>query len=165
MILLKSCWLVFGSVAHVWSNTEVQGMVSWRVLLCPLHSLLLATGCCAVTHIHPACKALSSGPLPALPALLHFREVYSKYANSAKAKRLRIRSFSVWFCSFEGICFIFRSHHAYRASDALRSVFRIQLKESWSTAKQRVWILYVVEKKDNVLVSKHYEIELIPREN
>lgn len=104
-----------------------------QALLCPLPGLLLATGCCAVTHIHPACKALSSGPLPALPALLHFTEVCSKYANSAKAKRLRIRSFSVWFCSFEGICFIFRSHHAYKTSDALRSVVKIQSKESWST--------------------------------
>lgn len=88
------------------------GNGSSRALLCPVPGLLLATGCCAVTHIHPACKALSSGPLPALPALLHFRGVCSKYANSAKAKRLRVRSFSVWFCSFEGICFIFRSHHA-----------------------------------------------------
>lgn len=71
----------------------------------------------------PCLQALSSGPLPAFAVLLQFIEVCSKYANNAKAERLRIRSFSVCFCSFEGICFIFRFHHAYRASNAIRSVF------------------------------------------
>lgn len=89
---------------------------------------------CSDPH-SPCLQALSSGPLPGFPALFQFIEVCSKYTNNAKAKRLRIRSFSTCFCSFEGFFFFFlicRSHYAYRASNAFKvCIFIVGLKESW----------------------------------
>ena len=84
----------------------------------PLHRVLLGAG---RDPCSPCRQASLSGPAPAFAALLWL--VGSEHANSARAERLRIRSFSAWSCSFEGICFTFKSHRADRASNAVGSVF------------------------------------------
>lgn len=135
-IHFKPSWFVFESVAHVWSKAGVQGMLSFG------HGCAPSLVCCwPLGVVLWPTFTLPAKPCPLAPCQLsrHRSTLEKSAANTQtvrKVKRLRIRSCSGWLCSFEGICFIFRSHHAYRASDALRCVFRSQVKESWSTAKQ-----------------------------
>lgn len=156
-------WLVcFGSVARVWSNTGVQGVVSVG------HGCAPSLVCCwPLGVVLWPTFTLPAKPCPLAPCQLSRRcsTLHKSAANTQtvrKQRGLESGPSLYGFVLFEGICFISRSHHAHWASDVLRSVFRIQLKESWSTAKQRILILWL---KKNELVSKHYKVELVPRGN